>query len=106
MYLEIFLGNFAVLHVFLGNSRDFAEIPEFRGSATARNIRSPDNSPVLSGRFSKSGFFAHTNAVLSLGQPPCTNRCLTFFVIVVNFFVYFSWITGHLEVLVTMIMMQ
>ena len=23
-------------------SRDFAEIPEFHGSATARNIRSPD----------------------------------------------------------------
>ena len=29
MYLEIFLA-------------DFAEIPEFRGSATARNIRSPE----------------------------------------------------------------
>ena len=26
---------------FRGISRDFAEIPEFRGSATARNIRSP-----------------------------------------------------------------
>ena len=41
MYLEIFLGNFAVFRVFLGISRDFAEIPEFRGSATAQNIRSP-----------------------------------------------------------------
>ena len=41
MYLEIFLADFAVFRVFLGISRDFAEIPEFRGSATVRNIRSP-----------------------------------------------------------------
>ena len=27
--------------VFFGISRDFTEIPEFRGSATAGNIRSP-----------------------------------------------------------------
>ena len=33
--------DFAVFRVFLGISRNFAEIPEFRGSATARNIRSP-----------------------------------------------------------------
>ena len=41
MHLEIFLPDFAVFRVFLGISRDFAEIPEFRGSATARIIRSP-----------------------------------------------------------------
>ena len=41
MYLEIFQADFAVFRVFWGISRDFAEIPEFRGSATARNIRSP-----------------------------------------------------------------
>ena len=41
MYLEIFLADFAVFRVFLGISRDFAEIPEFRGSAAARNIRNP-----------------------------------------------------------------
>ena len=41
MHLEIFLADFAVLRVFLEISRDFAEKPEFRGSATARNIRSP-----------------------------------------------------------------
>ena len=46
MYLEIFLADFAVFRVFGGISRDFAEIPEFRGSATARNIRSPDLSIV------------------------------------------------------------
>ena len=42
MYLEIFLADFAVFR-FLGGifSRDFAEIPEFCGSATTRNIRSP-----------------------------------------------------------------
>ena len=44
MYLEIFLADFAVFHVFWGISQDFAEIPEFRGSATARNIRSPESS--------------------------------------------------------------
>ena len=45
MYLEIFLTDFAVFRGFLGNSRDFAEIPEFRESATARNIRSPASCP-------------------------------------------------------------
>ena len=40
--LEIFLADFAVFRVLLGILQDFAEIPEFRGSATARNIRSPD----------------------------------------------------------------
>ena len=40
MYLEIFLADFAVFRVFLGISRDFAEIPEFRGSATA-NYQKP-----------------------------------------------------------------
>ena len=44
MYLEIFLVDFAVFRVFGGISRDFAERPEFCGSATARNIRSPDKS--------------------------------------------------------------
>ena len=44
MYLEIFLADFAVFRVFGGISRDFAEMPEFRGSATARNMRSPDKS--------------------------------------------------------------
>ena len=44
MYLEIFPADFAVFRVVLGISRDFAEIPEFRGSATARNIRSPANN--------------------------------------------------------------
>ena len=42
MYLEIFLVDFAVFRVFLGILQDFAEIPEFRRSATARNIRSPE----------------------------------------------------------------
>ena len=46
MYLEIFLVDFAVFRVFWGILRDFAEILEFRGSATARNIRSPDLSIV------------------------------------------------------------
>ena len=41
MYLEIFPADSTVFRVFWGISRDFAEIPEFRGSATARNIRSP-----------------------------------------------------------------
>ena len=41
MYLEIFLADFVVFRVFLGISLDFAEIREFCGSATTRNIRSP-----------------------------------------------------------------
>ena len=41
MYLEIFLADFAVFRVFWGISRDFAEMPEFCASTTARNIRSP-----------------------------------------------------------------
>ena len=46
-------GGFRGISRFLGGiSRDFAEIPEFRGSATARNIRSPEyrkngNWPVV-----------------------------------------------------------
>ena len=48
MYLEIFLTDFAVFRGFLGNSRDFAEIPEFRRSATARNIRSPVSNNIIS----------------------------------------------------------
>ena len=35
------LADFAVFRIFGGISQDFAEIPEFRGSATAWNIRSP-----------------------------------------------------------------
>ena len=46
MYLEIFLVDFAVFRVFWGISRDFTEIPEFRGSATTRNIRSSVLSKV------------------------------------------------------------
>ena len=46
MHLEIFLADFAVFRVFWGISRDFAEIPEFRGSATTQNIRSPGNTEV------------------------------------------------------------
>ena len=41
MYLIRFLPNFAVFFVFLWISRDFADLPEFRGSATAWSIRSP-----------------------------------------------------------------
>ena len=35
-------GGFRGILRFLGISRDFVEKPEFRGSATARNIRSPE----------------------------------------------------------------
>ena len=58
MYLEIFLADFAVFRVFLGISWDFAEIPEFRGSATVRNIRSPVIINILTS-FNKpnSGWF-------------------------------------------------
>ena len=42
MYLVRFLANFAGFRLFLWISRDFADLLEIRGSATARNIRSPD----------------------------------------------------------------
>ena len=42
IYLIRFLPNFAVFCVFLWISQDFTDLPEFRGSATAWNIRSPD----------------------------------------------------------------
>ena len=46
MYLIRFLPNFAVFCVFLWISRDFVDLPEFRGSATVRNIRSPDKVTI------------------------------------------------------------
>ena len=39
---NIFGGFRGISRFFFGISRDFAEIPEFRGSATTRNIRSPE----------------------------------------------------------------
>ena len=47
MYLDLFLADFMVFRVFLGISWDFAEIPEFRRSATAQNIRSPEQRREL-----------------------------------------------------------
>ena len=41
MYLVRFLANFAGFRVFLCISRDFADLLEIHGSATARNIRCP-----------------------------------------------------------------
>ena len=42
MYLVRFLANFAGFRMFLWISRDFTDLLEIRGSATAQNIRSPD----------------------------------------------------------------
>jgi len=42
MYLIRFLPNFAVFFMFLWILRDFTDLPEFHGSMTTRNIRSPD----------------------------------------------------------------
>ena len=73
MYLEIFLADFAVFRVFLGISRDFAEIPEFRGSATTRNIRSPG--------------FSYTNAVFQLIFLTFVYRCMQNFFYVQMFLI-------------------
>ena len=40
MYLMRCLPNFAIFCVFLWIAQDFVDLPEFRGSVTARNIRS------------------------------------------------------------------
>ena len=42
MYLIRFLTNFAVFCMFLWISQNVVDLPEFRSSTTARNIRSPD----------------------------------------------------------------
>ena len=47
MYLIRFLPTFAAFCVFLWISRDFADLPQFRGSATTRNIRSPALSSLV-----------------------------------------------------------
>ena len=41
MYVIRFLANFTVFSVFLWISWDFVDLPEFRGSTTLQNIRSP-----------------------------------------------------------------
>ena len=41
MYLVRFLANFVGFRVFWSILRDFADLVEIRGSATAQNIRSP-----------------------------------------------------------------
>ena len=52
MYLEIFLADFAVFRFFLGISRDFAEIPEFRGSeALIKETRQNRDSHIFAGRW-------------------------------------------------------
>ena len=48
IYLRRFLPNFAEVCMFLWISRDFADLPEFRGSVTTRNIRSPVNTVRVS----------------------------------------------------------
>ena len=53
---------------FLGGiSRDFAEISEFRGSATARNIRSPEYDMVCLKKFSIfCGCFLYNKTIIPL----------------------------------------
>ena len=46
MYLIRFLPNFAVVFVFLWILRDFADLPELRGSVTARNVTSHDKALI------------------------------------------------------------
>ena len=41
IYWIRFLANFTVFCEFLEISQDFADLPEFHGSMTVRNIRSP-----------------------------------------------------------------
>ena len=65
MHLVGFLTNFAVLRVFLWISRDSADITEFRGSATARNIRSPADDVSLTNLDHRNSFRPHFTAVKS-----------------------------------------
>ena len=76
MYLEIFLADFAVFRVFEGISRDFVEIPEFRGSATARNIRSPVKSTINSKQ--PGFFFIYIHNVRFWFMGPCVKSFLSY----------------------------
>ena len=65
MYFIRFLPNFAVFFVFLWISQDFAHLPEFRGSTTEQNIRSPDfNQSSYLGRSDQNDLF-HLKKLLS-----------------------------------------
>ena len=64
MYLIRFLPNFAVFFMFLWILQDFADLPEFHGSTTARNIRSPVNDRNVMvnfkpGEYIREMFFSH-----------------------------------------------
>ena len=61
MYLIRFLPNFTVFCVFLWISRDLADLPEFRGSTTARNIRSPVTIGLVLSKHYPEAFEADQN---------------------------------------------
>ena len=96
MYLEIFLADFAVFRVFLGISRYFAEIPEFRGSATAQNIRSPaSRGHYLHGGVKMNFIFSWWKQYFTNVQSECVKYCFSpqenkihIFKPLVNFTVY------------------
>ena len=80
MYLEIFLADFAVFRGFLGISRDFAEIPKSRGSATARNIRSPvDRSYLCISKFNSFSMCGRASSVTRLQSRAWSFSCLARF---------------------------
>ena len=61
MFCRHVFGNISgVFRVIWGNSRDFAENPEIRGSTTARIIRSPDNNSIVNKNISNNDKYSVT----------------------------------------------
>ena len=68
MYLIRFVLNFTVFFMFLWISWDFVDLPEFRGSATARNIRSPvfsRNITSLWNNYATGAVLVHKQSVVT-----------------------------------------
>ena len=79
MYLIRFLPNFTVVWEFLWIQQDFADLPEFRGSATARNIRSPVTgraSPYRSFSLSRNKKMIENSPVEKAKKMRCYERLI------------------------------
>ena len=74
LYLKIFLADFAVFRVFLAISRDFAEIPEFRGSADRAKYQKPCTWPDIYLRKTLYFLVSRRNIELKTSKHEFTNR--------------------------------
>ena len=88
MYLIRFLPNFVAFCVFLWILWDFEDLPEFRSSATARNIR----SPVLAMTdFLSSEVYNNLYSVLTFISTQRPKQHSTYFSGLSGYFILISW---------------